>query len=174
MAAEPQTAAAERSERARHIVARLMEGRTTAEIAAAEGLGVRRVQQILREECERRRADPARDYALLQVARLERVVDRLGRQIDEGKTAAAPAFLRAIDMLSRMTKSPLNITNFAAPAEGVAWALEGLARLDVAREIVAERFAAAAENQVGEAANREIPQVVENKPNDEISDFAAQ
>ncbi len=174
MAAKPQTAAAERSERARHIVARLMEGRTTAEIAAAEGLSVRRVQQILREECERRRADPARDYAILQIARLERVVDRLGREIDEGKSTAAPAFLRAIDMLSRMTKSPLNITNFAAPAEGVAWALEGLVRLDAAREIVAERFAAAAGPQVGEAAKRQVPQVVENKGSGEIADFAAQ
>jgi hypothetical protein len=174
VAAETQTAAAERSERARHIVARLMEGRTTAEIAAAEDLSVRRVQQILREECERRRADPARDHALLQIARLERVVDRLGRQIDGGKTAAAPAFLRAIDMLSRMTRSPLNIANFVAPAEGVAWALESFARLDAAREIVAERFAAAAEAQVGEPAKREIPQVVENKRSETISDFAAQ
>ena len=39
-----------KSERARHIYAAMMDGRSLREIAEAEGLGVRRIQQIVSEE----------------------------------------------------------------------------------------------------------------------------
>jgi hypothetical protein len=64
-------------ERTRHVFARLMEGQSTAAIAAAEGLSVRRVQQIVTAELARREANPAEDYVIMQVARLERAVELL-------------------------------------------------------------------------------------------------
>ena len=76
-------------ERTRHVFARLMDGQSTAAIAAAEGLGVRRVQQIVAAELARREANPAEDYVLMQVARLERALDLLGGQIEAGKGRGA-------------------------------------------------------------------------------------
>ena len=70
--------------RTRHVFARLMEGQSTAAIAAAEGLSLRRVQQIVSGELARREANPAEDYVLMQVARLERALDLLGGQIEAG------------------------------------------------------------------------------------------
>src|SRR5271155_5729893 len=85
-----------KSERARHIYAAMMDGRSLREIAESEGVGVRRIQQIVSEELTRRKANPASDYALLQIARLERALELLGAEIDAGKAAAVHAFLRVI------------------------------------------------------------------------------
>ena len=126
-------------ERTRHIFARLMQGQSTAAIAAAEGVGLRRVQQIVAAELQRRDANPAEDYALMQVARLERALELLGRQIEAGRASAAPAFVRTIEALSKLTACPLRLTNAAFGQMGpVATMTERLARLDAAREIVAE------------------------------------
>jgi hypothetical protein len=64
-------------------------------------LSVRRVQQIVREQLERRDANPAEDYALLQIARLERTLDLVGGQIDAGRPSAAHAFVGILDHLKR-------------------------------------------------------------------------
>ena len=92
--ASPQSAPSEKSERMRHVFAQLMDGRSMREVAAAEGLSVQRIQQIVADEISRRDADPAEDHALLQIARLERAVELLGAQIDEGKAAVVPPFSR--------------------------------------------------------------------------------
>ena len=132
--------------RIRHVFARLMEGQATAAIAAAEGLSVRRVQQIVSAELQRRGANPAEDYVILQVARLERALDLLGGQIEAGRAASALAFVRTVEMLSKLAAGPLRLDSplFREPG-AVAAMTERLARLDAAREIVAERgFAAQA------------------------------
>ena len=93
-----------KSERARHIYAAMMDGRSLREIAEAEGLGVRRIQQIVSEELGRRRANPANDYAVLQIARLEQALELLGAKVEAGEAAAVPAFLRVIEQLSKLTE----------------------------------------------------------------------
>ena len=135
-------------ERARHVFARLMDGQSTAAIAAAEGLSVRRVQQIVAAELERREANPVDDYVLMQVARLERALDLLGGQIEAGKASAAAAFVRTVQMLSKLVAVPLYLAQpgFRLPHD-IATMTERLARLDAAREIVAERALAASAKQ---------------------------
>jgi hypothetical protein len=135
-------------ERTRHIFARLMQGQSTAAIAKAEGVSLRRVQQIVHDELARREANPAEDYVLMQVARLERALDLLGGQIEAGRASAAPAFVRTIETLSKLAARPLFLPDPAFRQMGAVAALsERLARLDAAREIVAERALAAETKQ---------------------------
>jgi hypothetical protein len=47
-------------------------------IRASPRLSVRRVQQIVRQEINRGDANPADDYALLQIARLKRALELIG------------------------------------------------------------------------------------------------
>ena len=112
----PVSNAAARRQRTRHVFARLMEGKSTADIAAAEGVSVRRVQQIVRAELERREANPAEDYVIMQVARLERALDLLGGQIEAGRATPALAFGRTIEMLSKLAAGPLRLLPPTIPA----------------------------------------------------------
>ena len=74
-AAKPVPILTEEAERAQRIFARLMAGDSIRAIATSESLSVRRVQQIVRERLDRRDANPADDFVLLQIARLERALD---------------------------------------------------------------------------------------------------
>lgn len=153
--------------RARRVFARLMEGQSTRDVAAAEDLTVRRVQQIVRAELERREANPAEDYLVLQIARLERAIELLGRQIDDGKATAAVAFVRAIEMLAKLAQRPLQLVAPAFRLHGeVAAVAERLARLDAAREVVAARAAVA-------EAKRNGAQGVEKSGDGEIAGFVS-
>jgi hypothetical protein len=158
--------ASARRQRTRHVFARLMEGQSTADIAAAEGLSVRRVQQIVRAELARREANPAEDYVIMQVARLERALDLLGGQIEAGRATSALAFVRTIEMLSKLARGPLHLASPSFRQTGAVAALtERLARLDAAREIVAQRALAA-------EAKRNDSQAIEKAQSGEIADCA--
>ena len=124
--------------RAQRIFARLMAGQSVRAIAASETLSVRRVQQIVREQLERRDANPADDYALLQIARLERALDLIGGQIDAGKPSAAHAFVRILDHLNRLAPDRLRLKPaFQRVGDEVDKMEEKLERLDAAREALA-------------------------------------
>jgi hypothetical protein len=105
---------------------------------------------------------------------LEQALELLGRQIDEGKAAAVPAFLRVIEQLSRLTETPLYLAS--APfrvADELADMEERFQRLAAAREILAERRALT-QNRSGEkSAKQNAPQVIDNTQNRETTDFAA-
>ena len=107
--AKPVRSGPDAHKRARRIFARLIGGQSIRAIAASETLSVRRVQQIVRQELERRDANPADDYALLQIARLERALDLLGGQIDAGKPAVVSAFVRILDHLNRLAPDRLRL-----------------------------------------------------------------
>jgi len=77
----------EERKRAQRIFARLMAGQSMRAIAISENLSLRRVRQIVREQLDRRNANPADDFALLQIARLERALDLIGGQIDAAREA---------------------------------------------------------------------------------------
>ncbi len=158
--------AAARRQRTRHVFARLMDGQSTCDIAAAEGLSVRRVQQIVRAELARREANPAEDYVIMQVARLERALDLLGGQIEAGRASAAPAFVRTVELLSKLAARPLRLDSLVFREQGAVAALtERLARLDAAREIIAERALAA-------QAKRNDGQAIEKADSGETADCA--
>jgi hypothetical protein len=112
-----------------------MGGESIRAIAASESLSVRRVQQIVREQLDRRDANPADDYALLQIARLERALDLIGGQIDAGKPSAAHAFVRILDQLNRLAPDRLRLkATFQRVGGEVDKMAERLDRLDAARE----------------------------------------
>ena len=158
--------AAARHQRTRQVFARLMEGQSTRDIAAAEALSVRRVQQIVRAELKRREANPAEDYVIMQVARLERALDLLGGQIEAGRATAALAFVRVVEMLSKLAARPLHLASPSFRQTGAVAALaERLARLDAAREIVAQRALAAEAKQID-------GQAIEKADSGEIADCA--
>jgi hypothetical protein len=172
---KPKSSANEKTERARHIFAGMMGGRSLREIAEAEGLGVRRIQQIVAEELARRDANPADDYALLQIARLEQALELLGAQIDAGKAAAVPAFLRVIEQLGRLTQGHLYLASSSfRVAEDAPAMEERLRRLAAAREVLAERRAARALKDAEKSAKPNAPQALDITRNREMTDFAAE
>ena len=124
-------------------------------IAEAEGLTVRRVQQIIRAEIGRREANPAEDYLILQIARLERAVELLGRQIDEARYRRRASAVRAVEMLAKLGGGPLYLAGPQCRRSGEVAALgERLARLNAAREVVAGSAALSAKRSADQAAEK--------------------
>jgi hypothetical protein len=171
-AAKPVHSSTEEGERAQRIFARLMAGDSIRAIAASETLSVRRVQQIVREQLDRRDANPADDFALLQIARLERALDLIGGQIDAGKPSAAHAFVRILDHLNRLAPERLRLkAAFQRVGGEVDKMEERLGRLDAAREALALRQAETAANALREnAAKQNRPQTFDIKQNGETAD----
>jgi hypothetical protein len=170
-AAKPVRSSADAHKRARRIFARLIGGQSIRAIAAAERLSVRRVQQIVRQRLERSNVNPADDYALLQIARLERALDLLGAQIDAGKPAAADAFVRILDLLNRLAPDPLRLREATFRFEtDVDTMAERLDRLDAARETLVLRNAGP--RRRGASAQSNHSEVPDNKATGETADFA--
>jgi hypothetical protein len=173
-AAKPIRSATEEHQRARRIFARLMAGDSMRGIAAGEKLSLRRVQQIVRGRLDRRDANPADDFALLQIARLERALDLIGGQIDAGKPSAAHAFVRILDHLNRLAPDRLRLRAELHRARDEVDNMEDrLGRLDASREALALRQAKTAAKPSGEkTAKRKPLQVIDIKENRETTDSA--
>ena len=165
-----------KSERARHIYAAMMDGRSLREIAEAEGPGVRRIQQIVAEELARCKGDPANDYAVLQIARLEQAQELLGAKIDAGEAAAVPAFLRVIEQLSKLAERQFHLSGstMLRLADEADELEERFERLAVAREVLAERRARRRRAESEDSAKPNAPQALEITANGEIVDFVPQ
>jgi hypothetical protein len=145
---KPVRSSPEAHKRAQRIFARLMAGESMRAIAAAETLSLRRVQQIVRDELDRRDANPADDFALLQIARLERALDLIGAPIDAGKPSATHAFVRILDHLNRLAPDRLKLKAAFQRIGGEVDTMEDrLGRLDAAREALASRQAESGERE---------------------------
>jgi hypothetical protein len=172
-ALKPVRSSADAHKRARRIFARLIGGQSIRAIAASETLSVRRVQQIVRQELERRDANPADDYALLQIARLERALDLMGGQIDAGKPAAVHAFVRILDHLNRLAPERLRLRAMGLRVgDEVDKMAERLDRLDAAREALALRDTEGGLRRREDAAQSNRAQALDNKGTGETADFA--
>jgi hypothetical protein len=171
-AAKPVQFLSEEHKRAQRIFARLMGGESMRAIATSENLSLRRVQQIVREQLDRRNANPADDFALLQIARLERALDLIGGQIDAGKPSAAHAFVRILDHLNRLAPDRLRLkAAFQRVGDEVDKMEDRLGRLDAAREALALRQAESGAARLrANAAKRNPPQALDNKENRETAD----
>jgi hypothetical protein len=171
---EPVRSLTEEHKRARRIFARLIAGESIRAIAAAENLSLRRVQQIVREQLDRRDANPADDFALLQIARLERALDLIGGQIDAGKPSAAHAFVRILDHLNRLAPERLQLKAVFQRVGGEVDKMEErLGRLDAAREVLALRRAEKPPKAPSEkTAKRNRPQALDITQNREMTDSA--
>src|SRR5271170_5844020 len=170
--AKPVRSAPEGRKRAQRIFARLIGGQPVRAIAAAENLSIRRVQQIVRQELDRRDANPADDFALLQIARLERALDLIGGQIDAGRPSAAHAFVRILDHLNRIAPERLRLkAAYQRIGDEVDTMEDRLGRLDAAREALALRQAETASKAAREnPAKRNRPQALDVKRNGETAD----
>jgi hypothetical protein len=161
----------EEHQRAQRIFARLMGGESMRAIAASENLSLRRVQQIVREQLDRRNANPADDFALLQIARLERALDLIGAQIDAGKASAAHAYVRILDHLNRLAPDRLRLK---AAHQRIGDEVENmedrLGRLDAAREALALRQASSGLRE--NSAKRNGAQALDITQNREMADSA--
>jgi hypothetical protein len=161
----------EEHKRAQRIFARLVGGESIRAIATSENLSVRRVQQIVRGQLDRRDSNPADDFALLQIARLERALDLIGGQIDAGKPAAAYAYVRILEHLNRLAPDRLRLkAAFQRVGDEVDKMEDRLARLDAAREALALRQAERPPGLRANAAKRNRPQVLDNTGNREMAD----
>jgi hypothetical protein len=170
--AKPVRSGPEGRKRAQRIFARLIGGQSVRAIAAAERLSVRRVQQIVRQELQRRDANPADDYALLQIARLERALDLLGAQIDAGKPAAVHAFVRILDHLNRLAPERLRLRATALRVGDEADKMaERFERLDAAREALALKDAEGAPRRRQNAAQSNRAEAPQNIGTGETADF---
>jgi hypothetical protein len=171
---KPVRSLTEEHKRARRIFARLMAGESMRAIAALEKLSLRRVQQIVRGQLDRRDSNPADDFALLQIARLERALDLIGGQIDAGKPSAAHAFVRILDHLNRLAPDRLRLkATFQQVGDEVEKMEERLNRLDAAREVLALKQAETTAKPPREkTAKRNRPQASDIKENREIVDSA--
>jgi hypothetical protein len=171
-AAKPVQSLSEAHKRAQRIFARLVAGESMRAIATSENLSLRRVQQIVREQLDRRNANPADDFALLQIARLERALDLIGGQIDAGKPSAAHAYVRILDHLNRLAPDRLRLkAAFQRVGDEVDKMEDRLGRLDAAREALALRQAETAPKTLrANAAKRNRPQALDNKGNGEMAD----
>jgi len=171
-AATPVRFLTEEGERAQRIFARLMAGESIRAIAASETLSVRRVQQIVRQQLDRRDANPADDFALLQIARLERALDLVGAQIDAGKPSAAHAFVSILEQMNRLAPERLRLkATFRRVGDEVDKMEDRLGRLDAAREALALRQAEAAAKALREnAAKQNGPQPLDIEQNGEMAD----
>jgi hypothetical protein len=168
-AEKPDRSLSEEHQRAQRIFARLIAGGSMRAIAASESLSVRRVQQIVREQLDRRDANPADDFALLQIARLERALDLIGGEIDAGKPSAAHAFVRILDHLNRLAPDRLRLkAAFQRVGDEVDKMEDRLSRLDAAREALALRRASPGLR--ANAAKRNRPQALDNTGNREMAD----
>ena len=172
--AKPVRSSSEQDKRARRIFARLLAGESIRAIAASENLSVRRVQQVIREQLDRRDTNPADDFALLQIARLERALDLVGGQIDAGKASAAHAYVRILDHLSRIAPDRLRLTTaFQGPGDEVERMEERLGRLDAAREVLAFRQGEGPVKRLRKkTAKRNRPQALDIAQNREMADSA--
>ena len=107
-------------------------------IAASENLSLRRIQQIVREQLDRRNSNPADDFAFLQIAGLERALDLIGAQIEAGKASAAHAYVRILEQMNRLAPDRLRLNvAFQGIGHEVDTMEDRLGRLDAAREALA-------------------------------------
>ena len=87
--------------RRQRIFARLREGLGYDEIAAEEGVSLRRIRQIVSEALQKRAVDSGAEHAKLQLDRLAPAVQLGAEAIAAGDVSAITPYLKALDRLDR-------------------------------------------------------------------------
>jgi len=120
------------------VVAALVAGWSTREIAEAEGVTTRRIPQVIHVALKQREANPGRDFRPLQMARLEQAIETIGAQIDAGDLRSIYAYFIALDRLVKLGWREFHLSAECFRSPGDVEAIEGrFRRLDAARELVA-------------------------------------
>jgi hypothetical protein len=87
--------------RRQRIFARLREGLGYEEIAAEEGVSLRRIRQIVSEVLQKRAVDSGADHAKLQLERLAPAMQLAADAISAGDVTAIAPYLKVLDRLDR-------------------------------------------------------------------------
>jgi hypothetical protein len=90
-----------RAARAQRVLAALVAGASLDEIRDEEKISRKRAEAILREELRRRWVAPAKEYARLQIARLEGMLLKLVDRVDNGELDTIDRALKIVDRLDR-------------------------------------------------------------------------
>ena len=135
------------------IFARLLDGQSAAAVAAEEGLTPRRVRQMVREALDRWDANPAQDYADLQIARLEAALRTLEQKIAEGDVSVIDKFVKVLGLMEKYHGGQLRLTEKIADEDDREAAfMDWLERLAANRAAIAARLAARVEKGAPAAA----------------------
>ncbi len=110
------------------ILAALVAGASVDDIATEQRLTPKRVEKLLREELQRLWVAPAREYARLQIARLEHMTVHLRAKAERGDLPAIDRMLRIFDRLDRYHGFSKLMADTSEPDESVREKL--LIRLD--------------------------------------------
>jgi hypothetical protein len=123
------------------IFALLLEGQSYLDIAEAERLGVRRVRMIVQEALNRWYIDPKKEYALVQIARLENALRLVERKIADGKLNAVSPLIKLVEQLSRFHSEQLEAPSNCPDQHKGALVRLKLERLAATRTAVDARLA---------------------------------
>jgi hypothetical protein len=139
----PRLTLRERAQRRNRVFARLLEGQTAVAVAAEEGVTPRRVRQMVREALDRWDANPAQDFADLQIARLEAALRPLEQKIAAGDVSVVDKFVKVLGLLDKYHSAQLQVTeDIEDGGDREAAFMEWLERLAASRAAVAARLAA--------------------------------
>ena len=143
MSSSPRLTAHDRAARRDRIFARLLDGQSAAAVAAEEGLTPRRVRQMVREALDRWDANPAQDYADLQIARLEAALRALEQKIAEGDVSVVDKFVKVLGLMEKYHQGQLRQTGEIADEDDREAAfMDWQERLAASRAAIAARLAA--------------------------------
>jgi hypothetical protein len=87
--------------RAQRVLALLIAGADVDEIGVKERITRKRTEKILRDELRRRWVAPAREFARLQIARLDTMILKLIDRVQNGDLEAIDRALKIVDRLDR-------------------------------------------------------------------------
>jgi hypothetical protein len=87
--------------RAQRVLALLIAGADVDEIGVKEKITRKRTEKILRDELRRRWVAPAREFARLQIARLDIMILKLIDRVQDGDLEAIDRALKIVDRLDR-------------------------------------------------------------------------
>jgi hypothetical protein len=149
----------ERAMRRNRVFALLLEGRSAVAVAAEEGVTPRRVRQMVREALDRWDANPAQDFADLQIARLEAALRPIEQKIAAGDVTVVDKFVKVLGVLEKYHRSQLRLTEkLSDEGDREAAFMDWMERLAASRAAVAARLAASIRTgAAGAAAEAELP-----------------
>jgi hypothetical protein len=149
MTSPPRLTAHDRAMRRDRIFARLLDGQSAAAVATEEGITPRRVRQMVREALDRWDANPAQDYADLQIARLEAALRALEQKIAEGDVSVIDKFVKVLGLMEKYHRDQLQLTEqIEDENDREAAFMDWQGRLAASRAAIAARLAA----KVGKSA----------------------
>ncbi|WP_158817916.1 hypothetical protein [Methylocapsa sp. S129] len=162
-AQKPKLTAHDHAIRRDRIFARMLEGQSYQEIAAAEAITPRRVRQIIQAALQKDNVDPQTDFILVQIARLEAALRVIEQKVAEGKLSAVDRLVKVLEKLDRyhaQCEPPLSLAR--RDRWESAGMLAGVDRIAATREAVAGRLAAGrlgAENSIGKVDGGQTPEI---------------